>query len=98
MLKTKMIALATVAVFTFAPMGVFAKDEAPKVSYSAKKQGKVAFENEKEDVAAIEETSEAETAEMGEGAPENIEPAAGGIFEEEQEDNSVAEEMKLPRK
>ena len=86
MLKTKIIALAALAAFMVAPVAVSA--ETPNVSYSAKKQGRVAFED-KTDGAAV--ASEDITN------PAEIEPAAGASTAEEQ-DNELANSMKLPRK
>lgn len=62
------------------------------VSYQAKKQGKVPFNKAEEAAASAQEEAEAIN-------PADIEPAAGGIEEAiEEEKNSVAEDIKLPRK
>lgn len=90
MLKTKIIALAGLAAFMIAPIAVSA--ETPSVSYSAKKQGRVAFEDKTaEQVAAEDVTNETNPAE--------IEPAAGeSVFKEQNQDDAFSNSMKLPRK
>lgn len=71
------------AVFMFGAGNVSAK-----VDYSAKKSGKVHFQDQ-------EQEQDAQTAAEAEIDPSQIEPAAGAI-EEEAED--LGESMKLPRK
>jgi hypothetical protein len=89
MLKTKIIALAALAAFMIAPVAVSA--ETPAVSYSAKKQGRVAFENKTDGAAVASEDITTDTN------PAEIEPAAGASTAKEQE-NELANSMKLPRK
>jgi|MDSW01.1.fsa_nt_gb preprotein translocase subunit SecF len=90
MLKTRIITLAVLAAFMITPAAVSA--ETPSVSYSAKKQGRVAFENKTEEQAAAEDVT-------NDTNPAEIEPAAGEtVFEERNQDDSFANSMKLPRK
>ncbi len=93
MLKTKLIALATVAAFMVLPTAVLA--DAPKVSYSAKKQGRVVFQQDTQ-----EETSSPITNKTI--SPSEIEPAAGdqepAVSTGNSEENALSESMKLPRK
>jgi hypothetical protein len=73
------------------PVTVFADESAPKVSYSAKKQGRVAFQDNapQGQITAAEEATD----------PASIEPAAGGFEPAEQtQEKSLSDTMKLPRK
>jgi hypothetical protein len=73
---------------------VLSQAESSAPSYADKKQGRVAFESEAEkaEATAAEETSETM-------APEAVEPAAGAEdAASEAETNSLADDMKLPRK
>lgn len=90
MLKTKFIAMAALTAFIMAPTLAVAEDGAPKVSYSAKKQGRVVFQDR---AAATQETA------TGETNPADIEPAAGDFEPKiEKQGNALAKSIKLPRK
>lgn len=87
-MKTKLIALLALAAFVTVP--AMAEESSPKISYSAKKQGRVAFQALK---------PEANVAEVDYSNPANIEPAAGGFEPEEKDErSSLSESMRLPRK
>ncbi len=90
MTKFKFIALftASIAFFSFAAASLQAEESSPKVSYAKKKQGGVPFSN-KEESAASEQTAE----------PSDIEPAAGAAdVQDEKNETSLADDLKLPRK
>lgn len=91
MLKIKFIALASVALMLAAPIAAVA--DAPKVSYSAKKQGRVHFQEKSQD----QSSSQASYENIN---PANIEPAAGDFKPEMSEGNTVSasDRMRLPRK
>ena len=92
MLKTKLITLAAFVAFIAAPTLVSAEDGTPKVSYSAKKQGRVAFQNKTQD-----ETAAAQ--DVGTFNPADIEPAAGSFEPQNNtQENSLADSLRLPRK
>jgi len=85
----KPILVLALTVFAFSPS---LADEGKGVSYSLKKQGRVHFQEKKQDQASVEETQE-------NVHPADIEPAAGG-FEPEEKDQatSLSKRIRLPRK
>lgn len=93
MIKNTLIAVAALSAFMIVPTIASAEDSAPKINYAAKKQGRVAFENVKEDqVSAVKEG-------VNEINPADIEPAAGGYEPQAvTPENTVAKSIKLPRK
>lgn len=79
---------AALVAFILAPSISFAGDA--KVSYTAKKQGRVAFEKQ---------TTQDETAAQENFDPAQIEPAAGGYEPQPvEEKDAAAQAIKLPRK
>lgn len=93
MFKIKTIFMISLAAVIILPTFVVAEDSAPKVSYSAKKQGRVAFqkpEAEKPEVSAQQDIDYSN--------PANIEPAAGDFEAETKSENSLSDSLKLPRK
>ncbi len=88
MLKLKFFTYALCLTFAIAPISA---SFAGAPDYSKKKSGGVAFPTNEENVAATDENQD-------EVDPSQIEPAAGGYEEEEAEEKTLAEEMKLPRK
>ena len=84
----KYISMAVIAAFVMSPVA-FAGD-APKISYSAKKQGKVGFQDRAKDQTA---------ATQGIKDPVDIEPAAGGYEPaNDMHKTAVSKSMRLPRK
>lgn len=88
MSKLKFFTFAICLAFAIAPISA---SFAGAPDYSKKKSGGVAFTPDE----PAEDTTEA----TDETNPADIEPAAGGYEEEEtNEENSLADDMKLPRK
>ncbi len=89
-----LFASALVLFFGFAAQ---AEEGGAKTSYSKKKQGMVHFVEEQ---GQSSEGSEAESVDAsGSANPADIEPAAGAVEEESaEENNKVADMIKLPRK
>jgi len=90
MFRTLFVAILAFAAFTALPSIGFAGEEAPSVSYSLKKQGRVHFQNNAEDAVSSQEENTVD--------PAAIEPAAGGHDPVEAEEDALAKSMKLPRK
>ncbi len=89
MSKLKLVAFAACLAFAIAPMGT---SLAGAPDYSKKKSGGVSFSNDKEETTAATSGTEATD-------PSQIEPAAGGYEEEDEaQEKSLADDMKLPRK
>jgi hypothetical protein len=96
MTKTPLILIAALASFVFVPSLAFAGDAAPKISYTAKKQGRVHFQDKTEDQAAAAQDASTTLDDVN---PADIEPAAGGYEpEDRKEESSLADSLKLPRK
>ncbi len=78
--------IALIAFVTLIAAPTFAADNAPKASYFAKKQGRVAFQTKQEDMKAMP---------IDYSHVADIEPAAGGF---EPKESTLTKSMKLPRK
>jgi len=90
LVKTNFFVMAALVVFVISPVAVYA--DSLKVSYSAKKQGRVAFENKAQDEVAASKDATAVSN------PADIEPAAGDYEPEGVKEDTVARSIKLPRK
>lgn len=83
--------LAVLTAFIATPKLVIAGEGAPKISYAAKKQGRVGFQ-----IKTQEETVAAQDIETTN--PADIEPAAGVEEQAAPQEDKVAKSIKLPRK
>lgn len=84
---------------TFLATPVLAGEGGVSTSYSKKKQGMVHFVEKTEEASDTAEVAEEATSSVEATDPSAIEPAAGNVEDEPaQEDNKVADMIKLPRK
>lgn len=90
---TKALVLVAFAVFALSPAMVSAAEDGKTVSYSLKKQGRVHFQDKKQDEPAAQDAAD-------QGNPAEIEPAAGAEEAAQDQDTtpSLSERIRLPRK
>ncbi|MBK6897468.1 MAG: hypothetical protein IPH06_12840 [Alphaproteobacteria bacterium] len=92
----KLPVLFATALVLFVGFAAQAEEGGAKTSYSKKKQGMVHFVEEQDQSS---ESSASESADAsGSANPADIEPAASAEEETAEENNKVADMIKLPRK
>lgn len=93
MFNTKLMTIAALAAFIVVPGFASADEGTGRVSYFAKKQGRVVFQDRTQDTA-----SAAQDTAAGQDNPAGIEPAAGDAQPVKTHHRTLSNRFRLPQK